>query len=437
MNRQRPLWRVLALFFVLAIVAAACDGDDDEDVEAGGTTTSTEAGEPTGQVGASVNNVLEFGAVLPQTGDLAAFGPSMVAGVELAVDDINAAGGVLGQDVGLQTADSGTDPDTANTATERLINTEQVDAILGAAGSTVSLLGVIEPTIGAGRLQCSGSNTSPAFTTYQDNDLYFRTAPSDKFQSRLLADTIAADGFSRVAVMNRADDYGQAFSDITSDELERAGAEVVAEVNFDPKATNFDADVAQVAEEQPEAVVVIAFPEEGANVLTAMIEQGVGPQDVAHYYTDGLADDTFPEAVSPDNAALFDGVKGTRPGSEGENEEFINRLRQEKGVETTTFAAQFYDCAVLIALGAEAAGTDDPEQIADTLIDVSSGGTKCTSFEQCKQLLDGGDDIDFDGITGFDLDDTGEPSEGIYELWEFRAGELAVLESGVIIRSEE
>src|SRR5690606_24611841 len=244
-----------------------------------------------------------------------AYGPGMAAAVEMAVDDINAAGGVLGNDVVLVSEDSGSDATVAGPAADSMVTTDNVDAIMGAAGSTTTLQGVLPITTSARRLACSGSTTSPALTLFEDEGLFFRTAPSDEFQSQLIADRIASEGYGTVAIMNRADDYGQAFADLTEEALTDAGAEVVASVAVDPKGSEFDADVQQVADQAPEAIVLILFPEEGAPVLQAMIEQGIGPADLPIYATDGLADDTLGAAVDEADPGAVAGIIGTRPGA--------------------------------------------------------------------------------------------------------------------------
>ncbi len=282
--------------------------------------------------------------------------------------------------------------------------------------------------MGAGRVQCSGSATSPVLTDFQDDGLFFRTAPSDIFQGQLLGDTVVADGFSSVAIANRADDYGQALADATAEALEGAGAEVVEQVAFDPDGTNFDAEVEQIASASPDAVVVIAFPEEGAQFLNTMIEQGVGPADTAIYVTDGLADDGLAESVAPGDPAVLEGVKGTRPSSVTPPTEFLERL----GVETSTFAPQFYDCAIVVALGAVAAGSDDPRAIADEINEISRDGTVCGDFAECAGLLAEGEDIDYEGLTSFDFDDEGETSRGVYEVFEYEGGALSTLDTVVV-----
>ena len=434
MRQRRRGWRLIALVSVLALFAAACGDDDDDEAETDDTTSTTAGGTGTTEgdaatttatpsAGASVDGALKIGTAMPLTGDLAPYGPGMQAAVELAIDDINAGGGVLGADVELLSEDSGTDPDIAGPAADKLVNTENVDAIMGAAGTTETIQGVLPVTSAGARLACSGSATSPELTFYEDDGLFFRTAPSDEFQSRLLADLITGEGLSSVAIMNRADDYGQAFADLTEQVLTDAGAEVIASVPVDTaEGANHDADVDQILEAEPEAVILILFPAEGATILSRMIEQGIGPADLPIYATDGLADDTLGAAVSEADPTVVDGIIGTRPGASVEPTDFNARLESEKGITETTFAAQFYDCAIMTALGAIATDTDDPVEIAASLGDVTSGGTKCTAFDECAGLLADGEDIDYDGVTGFDLDEAGEPTQGVYEVWGFADG---------------
>ena len=128
---------------------------------------------------------LAIGSLLPTTGNLAFLGAPEIAGVDLAIKEINEAGGVAGKCVSVSHKDSGdTTTDIATQSATALIN-EKVDAIVGAASSGVSL-SVIDQITGAGVLQISPANTSPTLSDYADNGLYFRTAPSDVLQGRVL-----------------------------------------------------------------------------------------------------------------------------------------------------------------------------------------------------------------------------------------------------------
>jgi hypothetical protein len=155
----------------------------------------------------ATGNPLIIGTLLPQTGDLAFLGPPEIAGVKLAIQDINAAGGVLGQPVQLVEGDSGdATTDTATQTVDRELQAN-VNAIIGAASSTVSKT-VIDRITGAGVLQFSPANTSDEFTTYNDNGLYFRTAPPDLLQAQALSDLISGAGNTSVGILALNDPYG-------------------------------------------------------------------------------------------------------------------------------------------------------------------------------------------------------------------------------------
>ena len=150
---------------------------------------------------------LIIGTILPQTGSLAFLGPPEFAGFDLAIKDINAAGGVLGKPVTGIKGDSGdATTDTANQTVDRLLS-QNVDAIIGAASSGVSLT-VIDKITGAGVVQFSPANTSKKLSTYADKGLYFRTAPSDILQGAVLGWVIAEDGNATVGIIARNDAYG-------------------------------------------------------------------------------------------------------------------------------------------------------------------------------------------------------------------------------------
>src|SRR5699024_6275096 len=109
----------------------------------------------------------------------------------------------------------------------------------------------------------------------------------------------------------------------TTKALESSGATVVLGETYDPESPDFDRIAQQLREADPDAVVVVAF-EEGAQALQAMIEAGVGPQDIGVYGADGLRDTELPSSVSPDDAGALAGMKGTAPTAD--NDEYLERL---------------------------------------------------------------------------------------------------------------
>ena len=231
------------------------------------------------------DGVLKFGTLLPETGNLAFLGPPEFAGVEYAISLINAAGGVLGKPVEYVQGDSGdTSTDTASTTVDRLLG-ESVDAIVGAASSGVSLT-VIDKITAAGVLQISPANTSEKLSTYADNGLYYRTAPSDILQGAVLANLIAGDGNQSVYIMALDDAYGTGLAASIGKNLEAAGVTVLGTKIYDPAAATFDAEVGEVVAANPDAIMLVTF-DEGSRILRTMVEQGIGPKVKKVYGCDG------------------------------------------------------------------------------------------------------------------------------------------------------
>ena len=434
-TRQRGLWRVLALLFAITLVAAAC-GDDDDDAADDTTTTAgdtdTTVAENTG------DGTLQIGYVLPQTGSLSFLGPPMIEAVKMAVEEINAAGGILGQPVELIETDSGTDPDVANTSVDQLLS-QGVDYIVGPASSGVAL-SVIDKITGAGTPMCSPSNTGVQFTNYDDDSFYFRTAPPDNLQAQVLADLIVGDDHTNVVVLGRSDEYGEGFANFLAEELEALGAEVPEVIIYDHDAGSYQAEAQAIASHSPEAVAMISF-EEGAQVITSAVAEGVGPQDVAWYGADGIQSSSFWESVDANDPTVVSGVRGTAPSAAPASGEatFQDRFAEFAPGTDTIFSAHAYDCVMIGALAAAMAGSDAPADIQSEINDITLGGEKCSLAEECLQLIEDGDDVDYDGASGaLDFVEAGEPGAGAYDTWTFDdEGAVQILEESIDVSGED
>ena len=414
MIRPNRAWRTAAVLAAASLVLTACGGDSEEPDSADEPTQSAEsetsAAEPQG------DGTLRIGSLLPQTGDLAFLGPPEFAGVDLAVKDINAAGGVLGNDVEEFDADSGDGtPDIAGAQTDKLLEAN-ADVVVGAAASGVSV-SVIDKITGAGVVHFSPANTAAGFDTYDDNGLYFRTAPSDRLQGQVLANLAVEDGFSNVAIMARQDFYGEGLAEQVKATLEEKGATVSEYVLYSADAQNFTAEVNKVAASKPDAIVLIAF-EETTKIVPQLIAKGVGPQDVQLYFVDGNTADYSGEKFD------LTGVKGTIPVPAEVDESFNDRLLEiNPKLKDFSYSAQSYDAVVIIALAAIAAGDDSGEAIGANIIDVTKEGTQCSSFEECAKLLEEGEDIDYEGVSGpTDMNDTGSPASGTIGIQLYEKG---------------
>lgn len=420
MKRNTLTLRLAAVTAASALVLAAC-GSEDSSSDAESNDSPSESSSSSAEPVAEGDGTLTFGSLLPATGSLAFLGPPEFAGVDLAVKEINEAGGVLGKDVVHVRGDSGdADSGIAPAESDKLIDAGS-DVIVGAASSGVSLT-AIDKIMSAGVVMYSPANTSTAFDEgdYAEPDLYFRTAPSDILQGAVLANLLVKDGRKNVAILARQDAYGETLAKEIKKNLEAQGSAVALTEFYGEKAQTFDTQVQEIAGAGADAVVLVAF-EETTSIIPQLVSAGAGPKDLPTYFVDGNTADYSSEASVPLPAGTLEGTKGTIPGAETAGD-FKDRL---KGVDPKltdySYSAESYDAVVTSALAAIAAQSDAGEAIASKLVDVTTGGEKCTTFADCAALLeaDPAADIDYDGVSGpIELGETGSPtaaSIGIYE----------------------
>ncbi len=404
---KRRFLKLAAATALAALAVAGCGGDDD------GPTPAQPAPsvEPAGG-----GDELVVGRILPETGLLSTLSPAMVVAVDLAVEDIKAAGG----NIRLLRADSQTDPDVAPEAVNRLLG-EGAQVIVGASASGVSQ-SFIQTLYDAQIPQCSPSNTSPSFSTQENAAFYFRTVPPDQAVSLILAQIVAADGATNVAIPARADDWGNNLSRLMADRLADLGvnAEVFA---YDDDATSFDPTVAAIEAMGPDAVVLVTFAE-GAQIIRSLLEAGVPP--TAMYATDGTYDLNLPEMVDPNNPNVLDGMVMTAAGGSSEFSERLVDLTDGN----VLYGGQAYDCVMILALAARAAGSNDGPAIIEQVGKVTSVGQQCREYGECAALIDAGVDIDYEGVSGpLALDEVGDPTFGRYVVAQFIDGTLTVIDS--------
>ena len=406
MIRRNFAWRSVAVLGAACLALGACSNDGDE----------PESGSSSAPAAAAGDGVLKIGTLLPQTGSLAFLGPPEFAGVDLAAKEINAAGGVLGKDVVVTDTDSGdTSTDIASQSVNKLL-AEKADVIIGAASSSVSL-SVIDKITGAGVVQISPANTSDQFTTYNDKGLYFRTAPPDVLQGRVLGDLVVADGNATVGLLVLQDAYGTGLAKSARAAIESGGGQVVAEEVYDPKAADFSAEIGKIKQANPQAIIMIGF-DETKKIVPKLVEAGLTAKSKKWYFVDGNLSNYGSEFPN----GTFEGAKGTLPGAKAGDDFQKKLLEVDPALKDFSYSAESYDAAILSALAAEAAKSDAPADYSKQLAAVSKDGEKCTTFQQCKEALAAGKDIDYDGVSGpISFNDAGDPSEATIGIYQYGA----------------
>jgi branched-chain amino acid transport system substrate-binding protein len=351
------------------------------------------------------------------TGPIESLAPPIVAGAQLAFDHVNAQGGILGGGkIVTVTGDSACDPSVAGPAADKLVNTDQVTGIVGAFCTGATIGAATTAGIPGGVVQISPSASAPALTTLEDNDLVYRTTPSDAFQGVKLADLLTAKGVKDVALTYVNNDYGKGLADVFAAQFASNGGTVSANVAHEEGKADYRAELGQLAASGSQNLVVIAYVSgSGLTILQQANESG---NFTTYFGGDGMIGD----ALAGANVGNF---IATRAGAyAGASADAYVKLATDAGQDpAATYAPQAYDAGFLLALAVQKNGSASREGLAAALREVASApGEKILPGEWSKalELLAAGTDIDYEGAGGpLDFDAAGDVDGIIVEVaWE-------------------
>lgn len=382
---------------------------------AGCGSSGTADSAASGSSGSAKSDTFMAAGLFPLTGSMAYLGPANIATMKLAQKDINAAGGVLGKDIEITSADT-SDADHAdqNTSSAQSVLAKNPSVVVGPPSSSV-VKNTYKQVTSAKVPMISSGATSTAFSGL--SDYFFRTIPPDTVQGAVLGQIIAQDGVKNLAIAVFNDEYGTSLRDVVVKTVEDAGVNVVygEKDTFDPTETNFSSMVTAIKATNPDATLVIAF-DQTKPLLKALASAGVNTKKL--YFVDGNTSDYSSEL----DAGLLEGSKGTIPGI-NPSDDFVKRL-ESTGVDlknTTTYGAETYDGIILAALAAQKGGSADGKTIQANMAAVSGStkGEKCDSYKACVALLKDGKEIQYKGQTSIgafnDAHDPSSASIGVYK----------------------
>ena len=342
---------------------------------------------------------------------------------DLAVQHVNAAGGVLGRPVQVAVADSTLSPEVAVAAARRLVDEEDIHVLVGPSTSG-NTLPVAERVIGpAGIPTVSPSSSSPMLTAAEDRDFLFRAVLSDSVQGPALAEVARSRGFTNLGLIYVNDAWGVGLS---TSFLEAWDGEIRA-VAIEPGQTDFLAQLQDTASGGAEALVMMTFEKEAVFILQTALDEGIYARFL---FGDALKSPGLARAVG---GGRLDGMYGTGAGAAQDNPANVawERAYREKygGLPEFAYVKETYDAAIALALATQAAGGLDGAAIRDNLRSVGGGpGEKVIAGPEgiaaALAILRDGGTVDYDGAAvTLDWDENGDLSRGYVGVWRFTAEE--------------
>ena len=372
-------------------------------------------------IGLSISAVgaekIKIGALMSLTGALGPYGPPIVNGAKLAVEQINAAGGVLGKELELVVRDTATSPDVGRDAARKLVELDHVPAILGALSSGVTIA-ASSVTIPAEVVLISPASSSPALPALDDNDYVFRTVVSDAVQGSVMAKLALLLNYQKVSVIYVNNAYGKGLADVFKKNFESYGGKVLASVPYEADKPSYRGEVEKAIAGNPDAIFMVSYPVDGNKQIVEAVEAGYQGKFL---FSDGMKGEGVapgPACQSGDNPGPIEGAYGT-VGSGGTGfhiEQFDKDFEAAFGPTSVPYNYQSYDAVMLIALAIERAGKATGEAIRDNLRAVAGPpGEKVYygEFAKAVSLLKAGKEINYEGVSGvIDFDDKGDVASG-------------------------
>ncbi|WP_445003592.1 ABC transporter substrate-binding protein [Halomonas mongoliensis] len=353
------------------------------------------------------------------TGGIESLTPPIFEGARLAVQQVNEQGGILGgQTLVMPSGDTTcADASAASNAADRMVNTENVTAIVGALCTGATIAAANNAGIPGGVLMVSPASTAPAVSELDDNDLVFRTVPSDAFQGEMLAKLVLTKGIDYVAVTYVNNDYGRGLSEAFSEAFEAGGGTVAENLAHEDNRADYRSELGSLSASGADTLVVLAYADtSGQTVLRQAYESGMFTQYVG---ADGMVGDSLVQAVGAD---VLEGMIATRPGSPDlPGTEIFNEAAEAAGIDpSAVFAAQAYDAAFLVALAIEQNGSAEREGLSAALRSVASEPGEIIlpgEWEKAVELIAQGVEINYEGASGsHEFDENGDVPGVVVEM---------------------
>lgn len=350
---------------------------------------------------------IDIGAIFGVSGTVAELGPPCRDAVDVAVEEINAAGGPLGREIEVHHEDSESMPEAGVRAANRLVEQENVPAMVGPLSSGVGMS--IAPIAAENEVVYFPGGSSPEFTTLDITDWIFRTRPSDAFVGAALA-KIAYEGrghetASTIVVNN---DFGIGLADSFEEAFTELGGEVLARERANIGQTSFRPELETIFADEPSMVLNGCYQDEASIQFRQWFEMDLGGQWSIH---SGLIGKEFLEGIGEE---IADGIFASNPRlpDSPANQHFRSLMEDTDTGDPgeLIFPPNSYDSMNMIALAIEAAGEAEGPAIRDNLRDIAnSPGTEVTEVGEGLELLQDGEDIQYTGAShNCDLTEDGE-----------------------------
>lgn len=348
----------------------------------------------------SSGGTAKIGLAAAFTGNAAFLGPALSKGEQVAINDINNAGGINGDKANMLKSDTGGTAQGATSAVDKLLKADRVNAMVGP--TSVTVMSVLD-RIQASKVPSMILGSTAALDTTIKGQTTFRVTPSDTLMGPAMAQLAFSKGFHTCSIVTESLEGAQSIHDNVKKAFTALGGTIDRDIKLAVKQPSYSSEVLKMlGKPVPKCIFIEISPESGAQFW----------QNASQFSSIStplfIGTDTL---LNSDSIKTLEPVKGeanivaVSPASVGAGKDTYVKLYKktypkEKGPANLSDLA--YDSTVILALAMEEAKSTDPSTYVSHVRTVANDGTQCLSYAACKKLLDQGKDINFDGASGAD-----------------------------------
>ncbi|WP_454749055.1 ABC transporter substrate-binding protein [Ciceribacter selenitireducens] len=341
---------------------------------------------------------LKIGAVFPLTGTYASYGKGMSAALKIALEEINAAGGVLGKPVTLVVEDDQTDPTAGLNAAKKVVEVDKVSAIVSTFATSVTLP-ILSYTTQIGVPIATVSGAPEVTQIGKDTGLVYRFVYTEGRMGDAMATYALKAGYKRAYVLKANNaamiDSGSSFAK----RFKADGGELLGETTFEPSQSSYRSELTKALADEPELVMIGGYTNDAITLAKALYQLSPETKIVGPLYSLGT---DFIKAVGPEvsqGALAVDPVASVNSRAYKSLAPLYTAAVNEDPIGNP-YAVIAYDELVTFALAAEAAKSTDAKVYTPFIAKVANApGEKVHTFAEGLAAIKAGKDIDYDGAS--------------------------------------
>jgi branched-chain amino acid transport system substrate-binding protein len=364
---------------------------------------------------------IKIGTLTPLTGAGGPYGPVMVKAAKAVVDQVNAAGGVLGRKVELVSEDDQTSPEAGVRAARKLIDVDKVSAILGTWASAVTT--AVAPLCWESKTFLATTSGADSITQLPHQGYLIRTQPNTTLQGRKFGEFTVAQGAKRVFFLAPQTPFTKSQFDFITESVKKGGGETALLI-YDDKKPAYRSEIDEMLRFKPDAVIFGGYTPDTTVLLKDLFRSGYSGLKIAFGYA---VNQKLVESVP---AEVVEKTYTISPSPAEGSKAYDNLVKMIGVAAPDPYTTQIYDQINLVLLAIALAGEASGTAIKDNVRKVSQapGGAKIDNAIDGLKAIAAKQPVDYDGASGpCDFTDIGDIQDCKFRYDQVQGGKIALV----------